>query len=266
MADGTESRQNPMRQFRTSTASAATTMVRDPANAQWLLIGDSVAMSWIPAMSSAGAARSQQVASMGYGGCQLVDGLPYTHPLFGDRFPANCLAAQALMLEELLRASPQLLVLTGHPAVLERLSLPLPEAERVWKEHFANLLQQLKHIPFVLILESSPWGRDSGECINRISGPRTCITELDEWHLAKARAEQAATEKFQNTVFIPTRDWFCQDGRCPSTIGNLLVSVDGLHMTYPASLALSKVLGQRIDEAIKRISEKKLRQTIEMNE
>lgn len=228
----------------------------NPTNANWLLIGDSVAMSWMPTLNIVGTERGKLVAGTGYGGCQLTDGLEYSHPIFGKTFPADCVIAQERMLQEILSISPEILVLTGHPAVIERLGLPILEAEEIWRQHYENVLRRLGKIPLIIVLESSPWTRGNGECVNRIAGPSPCISKLDEWHLAKARAEAAAVAKIPNAVFIPTRDWFCYDGRCPPAINEVLVNADGLHLTLPSALSLSKILGTKIDNAKNMINRK----------
>ena len=78
----------------------------DPNSAKWYLMGDSVAMSWVPAVFAVGAKRGHAVAAMGYSGCQLSDGLEFSHPIFGASFPRECAAAQMRMYEQIRAAPP----------------------------------------------------------------------------------------------------------------------------------------------------------------
>ena len=152
---------------------------------------------------------------------------------------------------------PQVLILTGHPAVLERLNLPVAEAEVIWRRHYENLLSKLSMVPTIIVLESTPWTRGRGECMNRVAGPSSCVTVLDNWHLAKARAEASAVTTVPNAVFISSRQWFCHGATCPPVIDDTLLTADGLHLTLPASLALSDVLGRQVDWAINAIGSNK---------
>ncbi|KQY98569.1 hypothetical protein ASD19_06950 [Microbacterium sp. Root53] len=220
----------------------------DPAEADVIVVGDSVAMSWLSAVRAALTDDGADVAGIGFAGCQLAMGLEYSHPAFGSEFPRTCATVQRELIAEIAAHEPDTLVLIGHPAALQRLDLPLSEASVKWQAAYETMLREFSGISRVVVLESNPWDRDFPECLVRTDSPDGCITQLDEWHLAKADAERAATQTASNSVYVQTRDWFCADRGCPSVVDDTVVTTDGLHLSAPGSATVDHLL----DEALAR--------------
>jgi len=218
----------------------------DPKSADILVVGDSVAMSWLPAIEEAVADTGWSAAGTGYTGCQLSGGLKYNSPTYGPEFAERCATVQDETLHAIKDLDPKLLVLTGHPGALSRMNSTVSTAAQTWQDAFTRMLGELSTVEHVVVLEANPWNEGLAACLVRTSAPSTCASEVDDWHAAKASAEAASVATVTNASYVPTAAWFCFESTCPVFVAGFPVTTDGVPLTAPEASAVSSLLREAL--------------------
>lgn len=214
------------------TASAPMVCGADTA-ASAMVVGDSVALAWVPAVE---AATGHAVTALGFANCSLIDARvtnTYGSPTPG--FPEACAERRAEMLALIDQRAPETLFLSSAESAPTSTGLPLAEAEAEWEAGVARTLAKLADVPLVVLLSNPPATVDPRACATHLTGPSKCVAEVSAAYKAKARAESAAAAQFPNVVFVDTRYWYCADSKCPAFIAGELIRTDSTHLTSAAS-------------------------------
>lgn len=210
-----------------------------------VVLGDSMAISYLPMINQALAGRGWRVVGLGFSSCPLIDAA-LTKPGLGTAFTDGCAHARKESLALVDDLDPELVILSGHETAPERLESPEPRAGAGWSSATERLLRTLADADRqVVLLGSPPMGPPITNCATRFSSPRQCEATYSAEHSAKDRAEKAAADRVaaagHDVRFISTESWFCSGGRCPAQIGETLVRIDDSHLTNAMSEALGAV-------------------------
>ncbi|MGC0370652.1 peptidoglycan/LPS O-acetylase OafA/YrhL [Microbacterium sp. SLBN-111] len=203
-----------------------------------LIVGDSVAMSWVPAIREA--LPGWSITAIGYAACPAV-------PVdVGDAgVAALCNKAQEAMLGFAGDLAPDLVFTSSAQSSLTRLSSgAAPDAAaREWDEATVRLVQAVDGD--VVILGSPPAGIHPNECLTRFTGIDACASEIDDLWYVKREAEARAAAA-SGARFIDVENWFCADRACPMALGSTVLRYDGAHLTHDASASYGRVLNQAL--------------------
>lgn len=206
-----------------------------------IVVGDSVAAAWMPGILDAMPA-GWRVLSLTRGECSV-----WTLPSYVDRDGrdySECQQYQDLrdtMIEQL---RPEIVVISSaseHVRNAERPELETTPTAVAESALGATLARYRQWTERVVVLAPRPRTIDPRECVSRFTGPEACISEPPEMWDQHVEGESAAAAE-HGADYVQTLDWFCVDRRCPGVMGGTPVSVDGVHLSIPASQALAPLL------------------------
>lgn len=231
---------------RNSVQQAGPTLICGESGAgEALVIGDSVALSWVPTVQSAAEASHWTVAAVGFANCPAFD-VAVTNWSHDPAFESACAQRRAEMLTLVRERRPAVVFLSAAQAAMISSESDLGRASAAWQSGVERTLGQLMDVPKVVVLSNPPMADNPLECSTRVGSPQSCVTAIGEDYLAKAAAEKAATAKFSNAVFIDTSSWFCGANGCPAFIDNQVVRLDGVHLTEASARAAGSLLTEAL--------------------
>ncbi|WP_285037428.1 acyltransferase family protein [Plantibacter sp. ME-Dv--P-095] len=211
-----------------------------------LVLGDSIAVSWLPGIQAAADADTR-VVGLGYASCPLIDAL------LDDGGSASwttaCAAANQQMLDYAAELQPDEIIVSSSGSAMNRLASGASgdDAGREWEAATLSTARTLDRLaPAVTFLTNTPAGADPIECITAVASPQACtVTISDSWRM-KATAERQAVESLPSDAgvrFVDSSAWVCDDdGTCPLFVGTTPVRFDYFHLTAQFSGALGPVL------------------------
>lgn len=213
-----------------------------------MVIGDSVAASWAPAVRGALEGRGWAVHTVAYSGCPFlqttiaIDNKPDLTQKCNESKPG--IAAQI----ESLR--PELVILSSAQSGFNYLGSGSegPEAIVEWTQGLVGSISVAKAVGAqVAVLASNPEGKAVTECATRSSVPSDCASTISGGWFQKAEAEKTAAAE-AGAVFIDPRPWLCAPNDvCPMYIGDKLVRWDSVHLTEPFTLAIAPLLLEALE-------------------
>jgi hypothetical protein len=204
-----------------------------------VVVGDSVALSWIPAVEVA--LPGWNVLGMGFSSCPAI-------PVRFSESTEKCTAAQAAMQQYISDSHADLVITSGAMSSLDRLASGAinEAAAQEWAAGVSQFITQNAPAP-VFVLGSPPAGADPAGCATNVSGPKTCLTTVDPKWNAKTDAEQIASAASGGS-YVDVHDWFCTaNDQCPIMIDGVTLRFDGAHLTYLASLSFGSVLAAALN-------------------
>lgn len=219
-----------------------------PADAERvvLVLGDSIAISWLPGIQAAADADTR-VVGLGYASCPLIDALLSDGG--SPSWTAACAAANQQMLDYAAELRPDEIIVSSSGSAMNRLASGATgsEAGDEWEAATQSTARMLNDLaPTVTFLSNPPAGADPVECITAVASPRACVATISESWRTKASAEQRAVEHLEAGTavrFVDSSAWVCDDDdTCPLFIGTTPVRFDYFHLTAQFSGALGPVL------------------------
>jgi peptidoglycan/LPS O-acetylase OafA/YrhL len=211
-----------------------------PRNKTALVIGDSVAISWMPAVEAALDLDEWRVVGLGFGSCPAIT---------SSTASENCSLDQARMLAYAAESRADLVITSSSQSYLENSTYgaSAPEAFDEWRSASIATLFSLKAIsPDVVIISNPPKGMDPLACATRLSGPDRCVRSIDPTWFAKSHAESKAA-RISGTTYIDASRWICDDDdQCPLYSGTTPIRFDEVHLTGVFSRQLGTLLAARL--------------------
>ncbi|WP_166139448.1 acyltransferase family protein [Nocardioides ochotonae] len=214
-----------------------------------MLVGDSVAISWMPALREA---LGKRWSVRGY----ALSNCPYVSATieidYDPEGAARCNEARATMREQVRRERPDLLVLSTFEAgVLWLGESPLASAQDAWQRAAVRGIREMAAPGTrVVILAPPPAGHAVEGCVSRFSVPRDCQGSPSDAWKAQSAAELVAA-RTTGATYIDTLRWFCLDDQCPIFAGDTVVRWDIVHLTRQYAASLADVLGFALRPAIR---------------
>ncbi len=199
-----------------------------------VLLGDSVAISYLPGLRAALEPRGYRLHVLTRRGCSL--GAP------DDAVSPGCRAHRERVVASTRSLDPDLVLAAGSYAVAAR---PLETADAgAWQERVAGVLRAVG-AQRSYVLGAPPRSGNLQSCATRVGTAEDCVREVDDVWRALAEADEAAARE-AGARFVDTGTWFCASGRCPSTVDGTPVAFDGTHLTAAYSRRLALVLRQAL--------------------
>ncbi len=207
-----------------------------------VILGDSHAMSWMPALLPGLLARGYGVSLLAMGACTPAT-LEITIELY--HYPELCDAFRTSALAEIAAAHPSLVV------VAEKINLGGsgdPLSPEQWQQGLVTTLSQLKgpktKVAIIEDVPKFPW--DLPSClalhpttVQQCQMPASAVPDP----LFRAAERQAAAAA--SVSFISTRRWFCAT-TCSSMIAGHVVLYDSQHLSQSYATYLSTVMASAL--------------------
>jgi hypothetical protein len=185
------------------------------------LLGDSVAVSWLPALRRAPSLRDARIHVLTLRQCPNLRGV----------VSRGCAGHQDWALKQVRRLHPDLIVMSAR--------YPGAQTPIEWRDGTARMIAEVApYTKRVVVLAPPPGTGNLQSCYTRLSQPRDCAALVTERWRTYAGAElQAATAT--HAEFVDSRPWFCVADQCPAFVADLPVLFDGRHLTavYAAAIA-----------------------------
>lgn len=207
-----------------------------------IVYGDSVALSWSPAVRAALEPQGYRVQLLTAEQCPAADAATLDdkgQPL------ANCSEYRAWAHDHIASEQPDVVFVSETGASVERLASGATGKDAVaeWESAVARTLGNLEVADAqVFILQPPPYGAQVDSC----ASPTDCMVVRSPSLISMlAGSSNAAINS--DAKFIDTSSWFCNaDGLCPPFIGESVVNVDSAHLSRQQSLALAPLIADAI--------------------
>jgi hypothetical protein len=214
-----------------------------------VLVGDSIAISYMPGLRAALEDRGWKIQSLTLQQCPAVnisvmkdkgaDGNAPSYP--------ECDQHHEWVKNYLAGLHPDMIIMSSVQETVLRLASDVKGQDAVdaWAEATGETLNQFGPLAQkVVLLGAPPKGKVLPWCATTINTPKDCVAELTAEQIEAQSAEfKAASAGPDNISSIDTTSWFCdRDNRCPSFVGDTPVFADGGHLTETYSKMLAAVL------------------------
>ena len=220
-----------------------------------VLIGDSHAAQWFPALEKLAREQHWELISDTKSGCPASDVTIFNRGLKRaysecDQWRKNTLAAIA-------GEHPALVVAAGTrtASIVDRSSGQLIDPARAgaeWQAGWSRTLNELSHAGVsVAVLRDTPWpGKDMASCVaQNATNPSAC--DVTRAALDKRTYDVGMTNGVAGAHGVDLSDIICDATTCPATHGKYLVYRDTNHMTATFSEALEPYLAKRLIPLVK---------------
>jgi len=215
-----------------------------------VLIGDSHAAQWFPALEKLATVQHWQLISDTKSGCPAPDVTIFNRSLQRaynecDQWRQNVLAAAIGM-------KPALVVAAGTrtESIVDRATGQLIDPAKAgaeWQAGWSRTLAKLSSagVP-VVVLRDTPWpGKDMASCVaQNMSNPSTC--DVSRAALDKSIYDVGMTHGVPQAHGVDLSDIICDKTVCPATRGKYLVYRDTNHLTATFAKALEPYLAKRL--------------------
>ncbi len=190
-----------------------------------VVLGDSFAAAWLPALRTALDPAAWSVQSLTLGQCPNINA---TTTLFGEVFEA-CVDHREWAIDRILEERPTMVVLT-HSWTAPLLDQSADRTQ-VFREGLTDVVQRIQESGAEVVLVGAPPGSESlQDCPTSLNGPADCVRgPADTYATQRATEDQVAADTGARA--IDPEQWFCAEGRCPTYVDRTPVYADGLHVT-----------------------------------
>ncbi|WP_461172257.1 acyltransferase [Arthrobacter sp. Z1-9] len=215
-----------------------------------VVIGDSIAASWMPAIRSAMEGSGFRIQMLTFSGCPAFD-----VTLKAPAAAANCSGHRSWAAQKVNEIKPALILVSqAYEDSLETDGKTPEEQTREWKDAGTRFVATLPPTSSIAYIQGPKGGKDLTECATRTSTPQDCISEVNGFgkmiEQASHDAMLAAASSTRKAVYIPTASWFCVQEKCPAFVGNVPVRIDGSHLTGAYSSSLGPVLAPQLAQVL----------------
>jgi peptidoglycan/LPS O-acetylase OafA/YrhL len=214
-----------------------------------VLVGDSIAISYMPGLRSALAGSGWKIQSLTLQQCPAINISVLKDKGADGNAPGypECDKHHEWVKNYLTRLHPDLVIMSSVQETVTRLASGAQgqDAVNAWSQATGETLKQFGPLAQkVVLIGPPPKGAVLPWCATTISTPQDCVTERTPEQMEMQSAEFAAVPKAQpNISSIDTTSWFCDaDNRCPAFVGNTPMFADGGHLTENYSKMLGPVL------------------------
>jgi peptidoglycan/LPS O-acetylase OafA/YrhL len=212
-----------------------------------LVIGDSIAVSWLPGLRAALEPQGFRLHAIAFKNCPAAN-VQIVVPR-AEHTSEVCNRLHGSLADEVQAEHPDLVILSDQARAIEQLAdgSTGSEAENEWSEGMRKQITAMKSpgARFV-ILAPNPEGPDPALCYQAGSSPSDCVGTPDgAWH-SKQRAEQAAAQA-TGATYVDTSSWFCDTTpRCPVFASETSMRWDRIHLTASYSRLLASLLARAV--------------------
>jgi len=233
-----------------SEKNAAECLYGDPVAAKTaVLLGDSMAISYMPAIRAALEPLGYNVQSLTMFSCPAVN-ISVAAKSASDASAAKCDDHHAWVYAEVARLSPDLVIMSSLAGSIVRLASGNEGAEALseWQTATAATITALQaSTDHVAVLSPPPASTPFAECKTLTSAPADCIYSPSSLYQKVVTAEQAAVERLGDSAqYVNVVPWLCVDDSCPSFVNDTPMFFDGQHFVRESSAQLGPLLAEAL--------------------
>ncbi|TFD11081.1 acyltransferase [Cryobacterium sp. TMT1-2-2] len=233
-----------------SEKNAAGCVYGDPAAAKTaVLLGDSMAISYMPAIRAALEPLGYNVQSLTMFSCPAVN-ISVAPKNASDASAATCDDHHSWVYNEVARLSPDLVIMSSLAGSIVRLASGNEGVAALteWQTATADTITALQGATdHVAVLSPPPASTPFAECKTLTSAPADCTYSPSSLYQKVVATEQGAIEKFGDFAqYVNVVPWLCVDNTCPAFIDNTPVFFDGQHFVREASNQLGPLLAEAL--------------------
>ena len=205
------------------------------------VLGDSIALSWVPGLRAALPPDQWSLQMLTWRECPNI-----TAPTRSLKEPVStsCRKHREWALDRITQDPPDLVIMSNNYAA------PLvddgADVSATWRAGTEEIVGRVRATGAqVLVLAAPPGSVALEKCATAFSSPADCVAPVREAYDASTAAERAATEAVGGT-WVDTTSWFCAERRCPAVVGTTPVYIDHLHLTAEYSRRLAPQLREAL--------------------
>ncbi len=233
-----------------SEKNAAGCLYGDPAATKTaVLLGDSMAISYMPAIRAALEPLGYNVQSLTMFSCPAVN-ISVAPKNASDASAAKCDDHHAWVYAEVARLSPDLVIMSSLAGSIVRLASGNEGAAALaeWQTATTDTITSLQGVTEkVAVLSPPPASTPFAECKTLTSAPADCIYSPSSLYGKVVASEQTATSQFGDFAqYVNVVPWLCVDNNCPAFIDNTPEFFDGQHFVREASTQLGPLLADAL--------------------
>lgn len=224
------------------------------SNTTIALFGDSHALSWFPAMNILAKKNGWKLLSLTMSACSPSD-IPAWNPS-NNSVMRNCALWRTDSLRRIVAAKPLVVVVAGtrgFETIDSHGKLLLGDARNAaWRAGMQRTVDQLKLASqHVIYIGDAPQSLvDPPVCLSaHPNNALDCATPLAKAIATDWLVQETAMTIQEKIAFIDPGLWICPTSPCPVVLGNILIYMDGGHLTATFSAALAGKLRKAISVA-----------------
>ncbi|MCY7404108.1 MAG: acyltransferase [Cryobacterium sp.] len=214
-----------------------------------VLLGDSMAISYMPAIRAALEPLGYNVQSLTMFSCPAVN-ISVAPKNASDASAATCNDHHAWVYAEVARLSPDLVIMSSLAASIVRLASGNEGAAALteWQTATADTITSLQgSTDHVAVLSPPPASTPFSECKTLTSAPEDCAYSPSSLYQKVVASEQAAVSQHGGFAqYVNVVPWLCVDNSCPAFIDSTPVFFDGQHFVREASAQLGPLLAEAL--------------------
>jgi peptidoglycan/LPS O-acetylase OafA/YrhL len=212
------------------------------ASATVVLLGDSHAAQWFPALDALGREQHWRLVSMTKSGCPPAEATIWVDTL--DRAYSECDEWREAAFKRIAKLRPELVVVSmtyGQTPIVKGKTLDGARARDVMVKALERTLEHLDSIALdVALIGDTPRAPENPPvCLSsNLDDALSCATARDTAIATDYLAEQANVAREAGVTFIDPTPWVCPTDPCPAVIGRYLVYRDTHHLTTAYTVAV----------------------------
>jgi peptidoglycan/LPS O-acetylase OafA/YrhL len=209
-----------------------------------VLMGDSHAAQWFPALDQVAKERHYRLESFTKSSCPTADVRTVQVNLKRDYH--ECDAWRENVLDRIAAEQPELVVMANYKRVVTGTQSTVSEDD--WAAGMARTLARIPDGTQVVVLGDTPdFLRSGPDCLSKhIDDPARCAEARDRAVEPDHEVREREAIEADGARYVSTAAWLCPDAECQVLYGDLLLYRDRSHLTTQMAAALAGVLGQAV--------------------
>jgi peptidoglycan/LPS O-acetylase OafA/YrhL len=201
-----------------------------------VVIGDSIAVSWLPTIRAALNPNGYTVHGLTMMECGVAAVATHASGSTSAAWTRSCEHHRTAAVAAVHTLQPDLIVLSSAETGLARLvdGKTGAAAAAEWAAGMRTTLAALRGAApraRVIVLAPPPAAGNVNVCVTPMAGPRSCDAAIQPDWLLQSTVERTAA-KAQGAIYVDDHLLFCSaHGLCPPFIGGYTVRCDGIHLT-----------------------------------
>ncbi|WP_312913850.1 acyltransferase family protein [Stenotrophomonas sp.] len=226
-------------------------MVSNPGGRRVVLVGDSHAVAWLPALEVVAKERGWELIAVVKSACTFADFPEELHGNAATDTMKSCLTWSKRAIERVRQLKPDILLVTHSRASMSKMA-DARDRDVVVADAIYAALQRVKQADTELlaIIDTPRFAQKVPECMSSLGSAYTACGVARERAFSGIDPLSTLAARHEAINEIDMTDQICSADRCEPVVRGILAWRDAHHMTGTFSESLSGELGRRIDQAL----------------
>jgi hypothetical protein len=213
-----------------------------------VLIGDSHAANWFPALNTIAISRHWRLVAFVKGSCSAASARVFLRAV--GRPYDECVQWRERHLTKIQEMRPSVVIMASNDFDYGDLLGASGDSDQAWAEAWRASFAKVKNneVRRVLISDTPRVQKNVLECLaSHLGDFGVCNRRVGEVVVEPTRRRMIATAVARDGVqVIDPLPWFCAAHVCPAVVGNILVFRDNQHITPAYSMLLAPLLAGQL--------------------